>query len=114
MAWFLTGIYLSRSVNLSRTASLLPGGAFLISAPRRIDRFLENPFIRVRDWHEPAVEQFLFLRAGQELCLIVDGSKVGLGHQLLVVALAYRKRAKPLAIHPYFSRIYLRLYKPYP
>ena len=29
--------------------------------------------------------------------LIVDGSKVGFGHQLLLLAIAYRRRAIPLA-----------------
>ena len=32
-----------------------------------------------------------------EIHLIVDGTKVGFGHQLLIVALAYRKRAIPIA-----------------
>lgn len=96
LAWLLTGIFQSRSVHLSRIASKLPGGAFLVSATRRIDRFLENAAVRVRDWYEPVVKQLLAQRAGQQLCLMVDGSKVGFGHQLLVVALAYRKRAIPL------------------
>jgi hypothetical protein len=32
-----------------------------------------------------------------EIHLIVDGTKVGFGHQLLMVSLAYRKRAIPIA-----------------
>ncbi|MBK8419455.1 hypothetical protein [Candidatus Villigracilis saccharophilus] len=32
-----------------------------------------------------------------EIRLIVDGTKVGFGHQLLMVSLAYRKRAVPIA-----------------
>jgi hypothetical protein len=32
-----------------------------------------------------------------EIRLIVDGTKIGFGHQLLIVALAYRKRALPIA-----------------
>jgi hypothetical protein len=38
----------------------------------------------------------LVRRREQTVRLIVDGSKVGFGHQLLVVTLAYRKRAIPL------------------
>ena len=33
---------------------------------------------------------------GQPIRLIIDGSKVGNGHQLLMIALAYRRRAFPL------------------
>jgi hypothetical protein len=33
----------------------------------------------------------------QQIRLIVDGTKVGFGHQLLIVSLAYRKRAIPIA-----------------
>ena len=32
-----------------------------------------------------------------EIRLIVDGTKIGFGHQLLMVCLAYRKRAIPIA-----------------
>jgi hypothetical protein len=96
MSWLITGIFLSHSVHLSRVACKLPGTAFLNSLTRRLDRFLENGSVRVRDWYEPIVIQLLKQRAGRKICLILDGSKVGFGHQLLVVTLAYRKRAIPL------------------
>jgi len=32
-----------------------------------------------------------------EIHLIADGTKVGFGHQLLMISLAYRKRAIPIA-----------------
>ena len=90
LAWLLTGIFQSKSVHLSKVASKIPGTAMLVSATRRLDRFLENPEFRVRDWYAPIVNMLLAQRAGQEYRLIVDGSKVGFGHQFLVVALAYR------------------------
>lgn len=96
MAWLITGIFLSRSVHLSMVACKLPGQATLNSLTRRVDRFLENSAVRVRDWYEPIVKELLEQRRGTKICLIVDGSKVGFGHQLLVVTLAYRKRAIPL------------------
>jgi hypothetical protein len=97
--WLLVGIYLSRSVNLSRIACKIPGEAKLTSATRRLSRLLDNPAIRVRDWYEPIARQWLeaqLFRIG-EIHLIVDGTKVGCGHQLLIVSLAYRKRAIPIA-----------------
>jgi hypothetical protein len=42
------------------------------------------------------VKGLLAQRAGQEYRLIVDGSKIGSGHQFLAVTLAYRRRAIPL------------------
>lgn len=96
LAWLLTGIYASKSVHLSKVASKIPGTAMLLSITRRLDRFLENAEFRVRDWYEPIVKGLLAQRVGQEYRLIVDGSKVGFGHQFLVIALAYRHRAIPL------------------
>lgn len=96
LAWLLTGIFESKSVHLSKVASKLPGKAMLVSATRRLDRFLESSEFRVRDWYEPIVKRLVAQRAGQEYRLLVDGSKVGFGHQFLVIALAYRRRAIPL------------------
>jgi hypothetical protein len=96
LASLLAGIFQSKSVHLSKVASKIPGTAMLVSITRRLDRFLESPAFRVRDWYEPIVKRLLAQRAGQEYRLIVDGSKVGFGHQFLVVTLAYRRRAIPL------------------
>jgi hypothetical protein len=98
-AWVIVGIYKSRSVYLSRIAGQIPGSAKLVSTTRRLSRLLDNPAIRVREWYEPIARQWLetqwcFVR---EIRLIVDGTKVGFGHQLLMVSLAYRSRAIPIA-----------------
>lgn len=97
--WLVIGIYLSRSVCLSRIACKIPGEAKLTSATRRLSRVLDNPAIRVREWYEPIARQWLeaqYRNIG-EIHLIVDGTKIGSGHQLLMVAMAYRKRAIPIA-----------------
>lgn len=97
--WLLVGIYQSRSVCLSKIACKIPGEAKLTSATRRLSRLLDNPAIRVREWYEPIACQWLEaqFRCMGEIHLIVDGTKVGCGHQLLMIALAYRKRAIPIA-----------------
>jgi len=97
LAWLIVGIFQSKSVHLSKVASKIPGEAVLNSITRRLDRFLENTAFRVRDWYEPIAKQLLSRVSSQEYRLIVDGTKVGFGHQLLIVTLAYRKRAIPLA-----------------
>ena len=97
--WLLVGIFASRSVNLSRVAGKIPGRAVLVSVTRRLSRLLANAAIVVRDWYEPVAQQWLAMQAAssQQIRLIVDGSKVGFAHQLLIVSLAYRRRAIPIA-----------------
>jgi hypothetical protein len=97
--WLLIGIYQSRSVTLSRIAEKVPGAAKLVSTTRRLRRLLSNPAIWVWEWYAPIARQWLaaqFRHLG-EVRLIVDGTKVGFRHQLLIVSLAYRKRAIPIA-----------------
>jgi hypothetical protein len=97
--WLLVGVYQSRSVNLSKIAGKIPGKAVLVSVTRRMSRLLANPAIMVREWYEPIARQWIDSQAkqGQQIRLIVDGSKVGFAHQLLMVSLAYRRRSIPLA-----------------
>jgi hypothetical protein len=97
--WLIVGIYYSRSVNLSRIAGKIPGEAKLVSVSRRLSRLLANPAIVARDWYEPIAREWLEsqAQAGQQIRLIVDGSKVGFAHQLLIISLAYRRRAIPIA-----------------
>jgi len=97
--WLMIGIYESRSVTLSKVACKIPGSALLLSTVKRLSRFLENPAVRVREWYEPMARQWLQSQAAclGEIRLIVDGTKVGFSHQLLLVSVAYRRRAIPIA-----------------
>jgi hypothetical protein len=97
--WLIVGIFQCRSVSLSRIAGKVPGPAKLLSMTRRLSRLLANPAIRVREWYEPIAREWLArqFRDLGEIHLIVDGTKIGFGHQLLIVCLAYRKRAIPIA-----------------
>jgi hypothetical protein len=75
------GIYQSRSVYLIRIAGKIPGKAKLQSIVKRLDRFLDNPAIRVREWYKPIALQWLtdqFAKIG-EIHLIVDGVSPHLG-----------------------------------
>lgn len=100
-SWLLVGLFLSRSVHLSKIANKIPTTrATLPSVVRRLGRLLDNAAIRPREWHEPLARRLLECQArslGGEIRLIVDGSKVGFKHRLLIVTLAYRKRALPIA-----------------
>jgi hypothetical protein len=99
LAWLLVGICRSRSVHLSKVALKIPGDANTLSITRRLSRFLDNPAIRVREWYEPIARNVLQAMADTagEIRLIADGTKVGFGHQLLMVSVAFRRRAIPIA-----------------
>jgi len=97
--WLVVGIYHSHSVNLSWIAGKVIGPAKNVSTVRRLSRFLANKSINVRSWYKPIAKTWLqsqFERVG-EIRLILDGTKVGFAHQLLMVSLAYRRRAIPIA-----------------
>jgi hypothetical protein len=85
-------------VHLSKVAAKIPSQAKLTSVTRRLSRPLANPAIRVRDWYAPIARQWLaapYHHLG-EVRRIVDGTKIGFGHQWLIVCLAYRQRAIPI------------------
>ncbi len=98
-AWFVTGMYASRSVQLHRIAGHLPGSAQLVSQTRRLSRFLDNAHLPVRTAYAPCARVILqqFAQTRRELVLILDSTKVGSHHQLLLVAVPYRHRALPVA-----------------
>jgi len=99
LAWLITAIFHGRSVQLSPIATKIPASVNLLSVVRRLSRLLDNPAIRVREWYEPIVRGWLESAAHTtgEIRLIADGTKVGCGHQLLIICLAFRQRAIPLA-----------------
>ena len=98
LSWLLVGLYMSKSVHQSKIAAKIPGQTCLPSRTRRLSRLLDNPAFRVREWYHPLASGLLqAIAAVGEVRLLVDGSKVGFGHQLLMVAVAYRKRAIPVA-----------------
>lgn len=99
MAWLIVGIFLSRAVHLSRVAGKIRSNVDLPSAVRRLSRFLDNPSVRVREWYAPIARDWLDYigRTTKEIRLIADGTKIGFGHQLLMIAVCYRHRAIPIA-----------------
>ena len=99
LVWLLVGIFHSQSVHLSKAAGVIPGAAQQTSATRRLSRFLASKVIRVRRWYRPIAEHWLQVQAAcvGEVRLILDGSKVGAAHQLLMVAIAFRHRSLPIA-----------------
>ena len=98
MLLLIVGMYKAESVHLSKIARKLPIRAKKLSLTRRLRRFLDNGSVNVRQWYRPVVEELIRAAAtGGQIHLLIDSSKVGFGHQLLMVGIAYRRRALPLA-----------------
>jgi hypothetical protein len=97
LAWFMTGVFYSRSVHTSRVANKIPGKAKKGSRTRRLSRFLNNGEVRVRQWYRPTATRLLQEAAKTgEVRLIIDATKVAQNHQLLMVSLAHRRRSLPI------------------
>lgn len=98
LVWMIVGIYKSRSVQLHRVAGKIPGTARLTSIVARLMRFVNNPALRVRPLYEPIAREWLDFQARTTGCiqLVIDTTKVGSAHQLVMVALLFRRRAVPL------------------
>jgi hypothetical protein len=97
--WLVVGIFHSHSVSLSKIAGKVMSTAKNVSTVRRLSRFLASPAVDVRSWYRSIAKAWLLSQFEQvgEIRLIVDGTKIGFGHQLLMVSLAYRRRAVPIA-----------------
>lgn len=98
-AWFLAGIFASQSVQLPKIARKIPGLAKETSVFRRLESLLANPAIQTRRWYAPVARHWLLVmaRSTREIRLIWDSTKVGNGYRLLLVSLAFRRRAIPIA-----------------
>ena len=98
LAWMIVGIYQSRCVQLHRIASKIPGTARLTSIVARLMRFADNHALHVRPLYEPIAREWLEFQArtAGRIQLVMDGTKIGSGHQLLMVAILFRRRAVPL------------------
>jgi hypothetical protein len=99
LSWLIAGVYKSKSVHLSKIALKIPGDVKVRSNVQRLSRFLQNPAIRVREWYEPIARELMqaMVQNVGEVRLIADGTKVGFSHQLLMVAIAFRRRSIPVA-----------------
>ena len=87
--WVLVGIFHRRSVSLSKMAGKVISQAKNVSTVRRLSRFLASSAVDVRSWYRSTAKAWLVVQAQQvgEIRLIVDGTKIGFGYQLLMVSL---------------------------
>jgi hypothetical protein len=98
MALLMFGMVKGQAVQTGKIAAHLPIRAKKQSLVRRLERFLDNRAVRVRAWYAGVAKDLLAAASvAGEVHLIIDSTKVSFNHQLLLVALAYRRCALPIA-----------------
>jgi hypothetical protein len=98
MLLLVVGLFKASSVHLSLVARKVPIRAKKLSLDKRLRRFLDNGMMRVREWYRPvAIGLLQAASSAGQVHLVIDCSKVGFSHQLLMVGIAYHRRALPLA-----------------
>lgn len=97
-AALISGILLAKSVHLAHIALHIPAQAKERSITRRLERLLDNPALRVRDYYQPIARAWLISQARStgQIRLILDTTKVSFSHQLLMVGVAFRRRVIPI------------------
>jgi hypothetical protein len=96
MSWLMIGMFLAQSVHLSHIARKLPLPGQIVSLTNRLRRFLNNRRVDVRAYYEPVARLLIARFRGQRLVLLMDCTPLGFNYQLMMVSIAYRKRALPL------------------
>lgn len=98
LAYLVSGIVLSKSCQLPKIASKVPGEVHPDSRTKQFSRWINNEAITFDLYFLPFVEPLLTqLAATRPLVLVIDGSAVARGCVTLMVSLVYAGRALPLA-----------------
>lgn len=98
LAGMVSGIVLSKSCQLPKIASKVPGAVHPDSRTKQMSRWVQNEGITVDLYFLPFVEPLLAsLAAIRPLAFIMDGSAVARGCVTLMVSLVYAGRALPIA-----------------
>jgi len=99
MAWLIAGLWEAKSIHLSHVAVHLPWPIQKRSAERRLSRFVHNRAVHPLRWYEPVARQLVAKASATvgEVRLILDTMPVHAQIQVVIVSLAFRRRALPLA-----------------
>jgi hypothetical protein len=97
LAALISGIVGSQSTQLPKIAAYVPDGAKPESRVKRFARWVGNTTITEEAYFVPYAQVLLSQLALQTLVLIIDGSVVGRGCVALMLHVAYKGRALPLA-----------------
>jgi hypothetical protein len=104
----ITGLHLAEHVHLSKVASRIAGTAQLESKTRHLRRFLGNEDVDPERFYSPVRDRLIELAAeGTKtdgtgpIRLLVDTLQLSGERQVLMAALAYRRRALPICWKTY-------------
>ena len=97
LAALISGIVGSQSTQFPKIAAYVSDGAKPESRVKRFARWVDNPTITAAAYFVPYAQVLLGHLALQTLVLIIDGSVVGRGCVALMIHVAYKGRALPLA-----------------
>lgn len=108
LAQMITGMHLAEHVHLSKVASRYPGTAQLESKTRHLRRFLGNENVDPERFYSPVRDRLIEWAAqgaGTEgsgpVRLLVDTVELPGERQVLMAAIAYRRRALPICWKTY-------------
>lgn len=101
LAWLLTGLHQAEHVHLSKIADCRRGSATLNSKTRQLRRFLANEAIDAQRFYRPMARSLIATAARRHdrLRVLIDILELPGQRQILMAALAYRRRALPLLWH---------------
>jgi hypothetical protein len=101
LAWMIVGIHQAQHVHLSKIADYRPGEAMLTSKTMQLRRFLANEAVDPGRYYHPVARHLLAQAAGhhKHLRLLLDVVELSGERKILMLALAYRRRALPLLWH---------------
>jgi hypothetical protein len=97
LAALISGIVGSKRTHLPHIATQVPDGTKPESRVKRFARWMQNDHVTEEVYFVPYAEVLLRHLALQTLVLIIDGSVVGRGCVALMMHVAYKGRALPLA-----------------
>jgi hypothetical protein len=96
LALLMTGIFHSRDVRLSRMAEHVPLDIQEDSVAQRFRRWLKNPRVDERAIYDPVARMLLVSLRHTRLRIQIDRTLVDDRFNVLMLSLAYRRRAIPL------------------
>jgi hypothetical protein len=101
LAWLMTGLHEAQHVHLSKIADYRVGTATLPSKTRQLRRFLANDAIKPQRLYRRQARRLLEQAARQHdrVRLLLDVVELSGERKILMLALAYRRRALPLLWH---------------
>lgn len=98
LSTFITGAFLAKHCQLDKVANELPWDYKPKSLVQKLGRFLKDKKVEPLKVYAPFGKRLLLVWKDKRIRLLIDRTFLGIkGHNTLFIALAYKKRALPLA-----------------